>query len=152
MEISKDFQLFILNEIAKVYPASSINIFEFLAEHAKGETKQEKIEYVATHAKLLADMGYLENVRVELGAYGVVKYNTDYTISTAGLQAVGIDLLHPNPYQELIDVLVAKAVQENQISPTMCGSLKATLATLSKKTLDKLADKGLEALISLLVL
>lgn len=42
MELSKDFQLFILNEIAKVYPASSINIFEFLAEYAEGETKQKK--------------------------------------------------------------------------------------------------------------
>lgn len=149
MKLSKEFQLYILHVLADVYPQSALQVFNYLAEKAP-VTAEQQVNYVIIHAKLLSDMGYIENLHVELGIYGVHKYNTDFRITTKGLLAIGVDILNPNPNQQLVNQLLTLAVKKYQVPEQKTGLLQSTLATLPQKTLEKLLEKGLDGLIALI--
>lgn len=149
--IDKDFQLFILRQAASAYPGHALAAWDTLMEAARGETTRERRTYVCAHLKALENFGYLEDVCFQRGVDGFISCNQAFSITEQGLLEIGVDMLHPDPYRELRDALFEQAQTLRELSESQKITLKKVLLQLTRGTLERLRDKGLDALLSLIL-
>ena len=148
--IDKDFQLFILQQAAPHYPGHALAAWDALMTAAKGDSWEERKRYVCSHLKALEAFGYVERVHFSLSVDGYVGCNQAFCITEQGLLEVGIDILHPNPYEELCNALLEQAQALRDLSEGQKTTLKKVLVQLPYVALERLRDKGLGALFDLI--
>lgn len=148
--MDKDFQVAILKELVDTYPGHALEKFPALLAMCPGETERAKRNYLYRHLKALEAFGYLEDVAFRRSVDGYISCNAAFSITEQGLLAAGVDLLHPDPYQELREVLLEQAQVLRDLSVGQKTTLTKVLAQLPRVALERLRDKGLDALLALL--
>lgn len=146
--IDREFQLFILQQAAPTYPGHAFAIWNTLMDAAQGETGTERKTYVCAHLKALENFGYIEDVFFQRSVDGAITCNPAFSITEQGLLEIGVDILHPDPYRELRDALFEQAQALRELSEDQKITLKKVLLQLTRGTLERLRDKGLDVLLS----
>lgn len=145
--IDRDFQLFILQQAASTYPGHALAIWDALVAAAPGDTPAEKWDTVVAHLHALQAFGYVSDA-TQQGCDGRVSVNKAFFITEQGLLEIGVDMLHPDPYRELREALFEQAQALRELSEGQKITLKKVLLQLTRGTLERLRDKGLDVLLS----
>ena len=145
--IDKEFQLFILQQAASTYPGHAFAIWDTLVAAAPGDTPAEKWNTVVKHLHALQAFGYVSDA-TQQGCDGRISVNPAFSITEQGLLEIGVDILHPDPYRELRDALFEQAQALRELSEDQKITLKKVLLQLTRGTLERLRDKGLDVLLS----
>lgn len=145
--IDREFQLFILQQAAPTYPGHALAIWDNLVTAAPGDTPAEKWDTVVKHLHALQAFGYVSDATRQ-GCDGKISVNQAFFITEQGLLEIGVDMLHPDPYRELREAIFEQAQALRELSEGQKITLKKVLLQLTRGTLERLRDKGLDALLS----
>ena len=148
--IDREFQLFILQQAASTYPGHALAVWDTLVAAAPGDTPEEKWNMVATCLHALQAFGYVSDATRQ-GCDGRISVNQAFFITEQGLLEVGVDMLHPDPYRELREALFEQAQALRELSEEQKTTLKKTLLQLPRVVLERLREKGLDILLSLIL-
>ena len=149
--MDKAFQLAILKECARRYPGHALASWQTLVDMAPGDSPEEKTAALTAHLTALQEFGYIAGFVHGFSSDGSVKINHAFRITGQGLLAAGEDVLHPVPHRELCETLLAQIQAVRSLSPQEKQSLRTVLYSLPQVALKRLLDKGVDALLALVL-
>lgn len=149
--MNKEYQLYILQELAKIYPYRSRGIIDNLIEKAEGNTTEEKEKHLIKNVFVLYELGYIKDFDSRMSINGKINFDTDFSITVKGLRIAGCDILE-DPREELIKRLLNIAENKHNVQGHNLTILNRLLGVLPEKVLEKLIEKGLDNLVALLSL
>lgn len=149
--MDKEFQLKILRSCAKIYPQAATGLWDEFVREAPGETGPEKTRALVAHLMALQEFGYITDFTHGTTVDRRLLSNRAFRITAQGLVEAGEDILRPDPYAELRDALLKQADALRTLSPQDEKTLRSVLSSLPRVALERLRDKGLDALLALVL-
>lgn len=149
--MNKEYQFYILQELAKIYPYRSRGIIDNLIEKSEGDTREEKEAQLIKNVFVLHELGYIKDFAPRISTDGKMIFDPDFSITVKGLRIAGCDILE-DPREELIKRLLNIAENKHNVQGHNLTILNRLLGVLPEKVLEKLIEKGLENLVALLSL
>lgn len=148
--MDKEFQLKILRICAANYPYHAGGFWSEIYVNTPGESREERERTLCAHLAALQELGYIKDFLKGHTCDGKPLINRAFYITAQGLLAAGEDILHPEPYAELRDALLEQAKALRSLSPQEEKALRSVLAALPHVALERLFDKGLDMLLTLI--
>lgn len=148
--MDKEFQLNILRTSAKLYPEPATSLWEELVSAAPGETEAEKSRALIAHLHALQEQGFIEGFRLRVSVDGHMSCGHSFSLTTQGLRAAGETLVCSERDERLREMLLEQIQAARTLSPQEKTSVKSVLSSLPRVALERLRDKGLDALLGFL--
>ena len=139
--IDKDFQLFILQQAAPLFPSHAYSIRQTLLEHAPGDTDTERLESLKQNLQVLQELGYVRGA-IQVSCMDELSLNEAFYITVTGLQQAEKGVVQLDPDQDFRDAFLEIAQALRTLSESQKLTLKNELSRQGSAALGRLLQKG----------